>query len=381
MVPSDQLSNYPLPGTIARFLRFSGEEPPNLGNRSLLFDRGMDRYERDYSKIPAGEKEKFLRGFAEEFLSRPPADFPQTLLRREQALTARNARLVELITQTRLVVGLGLPHPTETGFLFDRTTGCPYLPGSSVKGLLRAAARLVATVKLEGDRTAWTEEAIRRIFGPELGGDWTPQTGSVVFYDAFPTKWPRLEVDILTPHHRGHNDKKEAPADWDEPNPVPFLAIAPGTSFRFAFGPGDREGFERDFPSLENLLATALDWLGIGAKKAAGYGLFGETAPTVETLPVKPPGPLPPKPPDIPPSPAVKEIVWTNVELGWSPLRTPAAFRGNQIATCAHDRLDPELLKALKKHNKRGALRGDVVVVKISGGELRLHRVTRWEKT
>src|SRR6185436_4683635 len=371
-----------MPGPIAAFLEFSGGGRLNLGNRSLLFDRGMDRYAPD-GTIPTGGKDGFLRDFTIEFRSHPPADFLQILKRREQALAGRGARCVKRIAQTRLVVGLGLPHPTETGFLFDRTTGCPYLPGSSVKGLLRAAARLVAAGDLEGDRPAWTEEEIRRIFGPELGGEWTPQVGSVVFYDAFPTEWPRLEVDILTPHHRGHNDKKETPAaDWDEPNPVPFLAIAPGASFRFSFGPGDRERFEEDFPKLEKLLGTALDWLGIGAKKAAGYGVFGEEAIASQAQPVSPePRPPRPEPPPIPPAPQVKEILWTNVELGWSPHRTPAAFRGKQIATCAQDLLEPALLNALRTHNRRGALRGDVVVVKISGGELRLHRVTRWEKS
>lgn len=367
----------PMPDSIATFLKLSHGTWQNLGNRSLLFDRAMDRYDSD-NKIPAGGKEDFLRGFAEEFRSRPPADFPQAQIRRENALAARNARFVERIAQTRLVVGLGLPHPTETGFLFDRITGCPYLPGSSVKGLLRAAARLVAAGELEGDRAAWTEEALRRIFGPELGGEQAPQTGSVVFYDAFPKEWPRLDVDVLTPHHRGHNDKKAPPADWDEPNPVPFLAIAPGAAFRFAFGPGDRERFEKDFPHLERLLGIALDWLGIGAKKAAGYGVFGDQPPAALPQPAR--APLPPRQePPQPPPPVVKETAWTNVELGWSN-RAPAAFRGNQIATCAQDRLDPELLKALKKHNKRGDLRGDVVVVKISGGGFRLHRILSWQK-
>lgn len=368
MIPSPPPpSKYPLPGGISRFLRFGGEEPPNPGNRSLLFDRGMDRYDADF-KIPAGEKEKFLQDFVREFGANPPQDFSAAVARREKALIALNAHRVERIARTRLVVGLGLPHPTETGFLFDRITGCPYLPGSSVKGLLRAAARLVAAGELEGDRTEWTEAEIRRIFGPELGGEWTPQTGSVIFYDAFPTEWPRLEVDVLTPHHRGHTDKTSAPADWDEPNPVPFLTIAPGATFRFAFGPYD--------PKLEKLLDTALDWLGIGAKKAAGYGILGTEA----AAPARPaPGPRE-EPPSPPRSPApVVEIDWPDVELGWSN-RVPAAFRGDKTATCAQDLIDPELLKALKKHNKRGALRGNAVVVKISGGEFRLAGVRSWRK-
>lgn len=366
----------PFPEPIARCLKSAGGI-----NRSLLFDRGMDLYEEGTWKIPTGDKEVFLRRFASEFLTGSPEDYSAARARREKALDARGARFMDRITQTRLVVGLGLPHPTESGFLFDRITGCPYLPGSSVKGLLRAAARLVEAGELEGDCAGWTQDEIRRIFGPELGGEWTPQTGSVIFYDAFPTGWPRLEVDVLTPHHRGHTDKTSAPADWDEPNPVPFLTLAPGTAFRFAFGPGDRERFLQDVPKLEKLLGTALDWLGLGAKKAAGYGVFGETAIVSPARPITPdPRPLRQEPPPVSRASQIKEIPWTNVELGWSPHRTPAAFRGNQTATCAQDLLDPELLTALRKHKKRGGLRGDVVVVKTSSGDFRLHRVLSWRK-
>lgn len=363
------LSNYPFPEPIARLLSL-----PGPANRSLLFDRGMDRYAVDFA-IPAGEKEGFLRGFAEAF--RPQAGYSEAQARREQALAARKARSVLRIARTRLVVGLGLPHPTETGFLFDRITGCPYLPGSSVKGLLRAAARLVSAGELEGDRPAWTEEEIRRIFGPELGGEWTPQTGSVVFYDAFPARWPSLEVDILTPHHRDHNDKKAAPADWDEPNPVPFLTIAPGATFRFTFGPGDLDRFDGDAPRIEALLGTALDWLGIGAKKAAGYGIFGDREPAV---PVSSPRPArkSEKPEDHRPqgtTSTVKEIVWKDAELGWHQ-GSPVASRGSQRASGSRDALPADALEALKKHKN---LRADVVVVKISGSGFRLQQVLEWK--
>ena len=372
--------SHPLPAPIAELLRFTNRDWLNLGNRSLLFDRGMDRYDRD--KIPPGGKEAFLNDFKREFQASPPADFGEVRARRKQALQALQARCVETRTRTRLVVGLGLPHPTETGFLLDRISGSPYLPGSSVKGLLRAAARLAAAGELAVQGEEWTGEDVRRIFGPELGGGETPRTGSVVFYDAFPVAWPRLEVDILTPHHRGHNDNKETPAsDWDEPNPVPFLTLAPGTPFQFFLGPGDRTTFDTDFPRLRELLQTALDLLGIGAKKSSGYGIFGEEAPAMSAQRSVRPPVGPPPAPSSPSRSSTKEISWTNVELGWHQ-GSPAAFRGSKdVATCAQDLLDPALLKDLRQHNRRGDFRGDVVVVKISGGGgFRLDRVSQWRR-
>lgn len=39
-------------------------------------------------------------------------------------------------TTSRLVTGMGLPHPKENGFAWMRPYGIPYIPGSSVKGML-----------------------------------------------------------------------------------------------------------------------------------------------------------------------------------------------------------------------------------------------------
>jgi CRISPR-associated protein Cmr6 len=362
----------PLPGSMAEFLAFSRDEWQNRVNRSLLFDRGMDQYKPSW-QIPTGGKEIFLSQFTREFQVSPPNDFQAVVHRREQALRALGARSVQRFARSRLVVGLGLPHPTETGFLFDRITGCPYLPGSSVKGLLRAAARLAAAGELAVAGDAWTEEDVRRIFGPELGGGFTPQTGSVVFYDAFPAEWPRLEVDILTPHHRDHNDKNGPPADWDEPNPVPFLTVAPGAAFCFRLGPGDPASFEKDFPRLAVLLDVALDLLGLGAKKAAGYGVFGEKAPAA-------PAPVPPRndPPGPPPSSAstVKEVAWTGVELVLHK-GSPAVSRGGKLTPFSREALPVEAWEALKKQKK---IRADIVIIKTSDGGFRLDRIQSWRE-
>ena len=43
-------------------------------------------------------------------------------------------------TESRFVTGLGRSHPVENGFAWHSTLGTPYLPGSSVKGMVRAWA-------------------------------------------------------------------------------------------------------------------------------------------------------------------------------------------------------------------------------------------------
>ncbi len=245
----------PYPREIAKLLSLGG-----TGNRSLLWDRGMHTEE---------EKVAFLKRFCQDF--KAPKDFKNILDRRHQTLTALGARPIRAVTASRLVIGLGLPHSVENGFLFDRLTGCPYLPGSSVKGMLRAAAGLVAQGELEGSKAFWVEHR-EDLFGPGSATEAAAAKGQVAFYDAFPERWPELEVDVLTPHYKEYYENEDlAPADWYDPVPVPFLVVKTGQPFRFYFHPGPEAAAAKE---IEALLKTALDWLGIGGKKSAGYGTF-----------------------------------------------------------------------------------------------------------
>jgi CRISPR-associated protein Cmr6 len=343
--------------------------PASPGNRSLLFDKGMDRYDASW-KIGAREKGEFLRDFAVEFGQHGGEPYESFLTRRGAAL---GAKPVELTSQARLVIGLGLPSPLETGFLFDRLTGCPYLPGSSVKGLLRATARLVQHGEIAGDKDFW-EKNLDRIFGPEINPDSPPRTGEAIFYDAFPARWPVLEVDVLTPHYGKYYREDVAPGDWDNPVPVAFLAIAAGTPFHFYI-----QAESEDSAQLADVLSIGLDWLGIGAKKSAGYGVFGKEAPAtpvkVQAAPSRPP--RQPEPPPPPPPPARPPIPWDNVELSQRE-GSVMARKGSQMASCRRDEVAKEILDALKKKRE---VKADVEVLKISNGEYRLGLIKAWRAT
>lgn len=262
------MSDLPIPAPLRDFLSLDGE-----ANRSLVFDRGMDRWTHHSKEKSEADKPGFFAAFVKEYTGYP--GYTAFRGRRAAALEERGAKRSTLHTASRLVVGLGLPHPTETGFLFDRLTGCPHLPGSTVKGLLRAAAILAA----KAGAPFWNPAEVDRIFGPVIGGETDPATGSVIFYDAFPVSWPALEVDVLTPHYPGYYRSGEPPGDWDNPNPVSFLTIRAGEAFDFWIGPRKKDRWEEDHKQLEKLLVLALDWLGIGAKKASGYGYFEKRTP------------------------------------------------------------------------------------------------------
>jgi CRISPR-associated protein Cmr6 len=335
-------------------------------NRSLVFDRGMDRYEwgREISIPPRG-KEDFLKDFCSAYGLRRNPDFDRFVERRSATLTQMGSRSIDLRTHSRLVIGLGLPHPIETGFLFDRLTGSVYLPGSSLKGMLRAAARLVGDGRLGGDTAFWTAENRDRLFGPELGPGTIAKTGSLRVFDAFPVTWPRLEVDVLTPHFTRYYEKRAVPADWESPNPVPLLAIAEDQVFRFHFVSTDPERWEDDWSRLRPLLGTALDSLGIGGKKSSGYGRLAD-------------GKLPERPRPQPireQEPEQQNNLLSNVLLEIHK-GSATAFRGDKsAAACRPDDLEPDLLAALKAKKK---VRADVEIVKV-GNEARIVRVRKWE--
>jgi CRISPR-associated protein Cmr6 len=174
----------------------------------------------------------------------------------------------------------------NAGIALHPLYGFAYLPGSGLKGLARAWSE---RVWLEAQ--AQREEAIgkiREIFGyaprSEDGKSWIPASiakddsssaGAVVFHDAWPCRWPTLVVDVAAVHHPDYyqagEEKVPPPGDWEDPNPVCFLAVRSGTEFEFAVTPRRPEHAELAGETREWLAAALADW-GAGAKTAAGYG-------------------------------------------------------------------------------------------------------------
>jgi len=185
---------------------------------------------------------------------------------RIQKLAGKN-NFVCYQTKEPMIIGMGLNHPIENGMLFHHTLGVPYLPGSSVKGLVRAWAEQWGGVN---------EDELFRIFGSknrsqdkDSAENTDTQVGSVIFFDALPIESVTLKADIMTPHYPAYYSSKGAtpPADNQDPNPIPFLTVESGTSFQFAF-----KANKSDVKTVMEWLEAALGNLGAGAKTAVGYG-------------------------------------------------------------------------------------------------------------
>ena len=161
----------------------------------------------------------------------------------------------------RLVIGTGNESVLETALSLHRTYGVPYLPGSALKGLTASFAR-----KYYGSSWHKDSEAYRLVFGN------TDESGCLTFFDALPdaNAGKLLHTDVLTPHHREYYQPGSSapPADWDDPNPVPFLSVTGKFFVALAAPAGGDEWLERVFAMLSN----ALQEIGIGAKTSSGYG-------------------------------------------------------------------------------------------------------------
>lgn len=176
----------------------------------------------------------------------------------------------------------------EVGMYFDPIFNVPYIPGSSIKGAVRAA--VFDLTKKDGENDEKADELCKEIFGDNLSA------GLVGFTDAYPIEAGEqgylLYPDVMTPHY-GEGVSTELDVS---PNPIVFLTIAPGAKFRFyMFFRRERKfrykGKEvvrsinnkisnEPKPSLNELRILDRGLLyafikGVGAKTAVGYSKFG----------------------------------------------------------------------------------------------------------
>ncbi|MCW5921268.1 MAG: type III-B CRISPR module RAMP protein Cmr6 [Saprospiraceae bacterium] len=169
---------------------------------------------------------------------------------------------VDFTPDWRMVTGMGEASVYKTNMTLHPVYGVPYIPASSIKGILR---HYLSEFE-EG------QKHIEKIFGKndEESSTKNPVRGQCIFFDAFPTKAPRIELDVMTPHYPKYYGEGQPPADWQSPTPIHFLTVGQGTPFRFLIGLPDNELKEK----LETWLIEALTTRGLGAKSAVGYGYW-----------------------------------------------------------------------------------------------------------
>ncbi|MEW6194397.1 MAG: type III-B CRISPR module RAMP protein Cmr6 [Bacteroidota bacterium] len=194
-----------------------------------------------------------------------------------------------------LLVGSGYLHPKideqdfQLGFYFDFTSGLPTIPGTSIKGVLKkyfpfkAESDKILRMKscyifdsfnkinqIRNDNVSPLFSLIKNeLLDPKLLDEIFFKDRQI-FFDAFVVgihNGKLFEEDHITSHKAGK---------FKAPNPVKFLKVAPGTSFRFQFKLTNysQNGINISASQKENLFKKILRDFGIGAKRNVGYGQF-----------------------------------------------------------------------------------------------------------
>lgn len=279
-----------------RELRVSELQPDHVG---LAYDRWAPLDEAS-GKIADDSRSIWLQQLAE---TRVSPDYVDALERWRSSLGERDSVLVELRLTSRLLIGHGNPSPTDVGLTVHHTWGVPMIPGTAIKGLLSQYVDIVfgpqnrgahprspeadqerapfQGVTWSGSRIAHGPgEVYRALFGaPAAESDETFETtesrGGVVFHDALfvpeGKKDAPFAVDVLTVHQKTYYNQNglQLPNDYDDPNPVTFLTVQPGTKFLFALS-GAQDWIEL---ALQLLMEALSEW-GVGGKTSSGYGRF-----------------------------------------------------------------------------------------------------------
>ena len=215
----------------------------------------------------------------------------------------------------RFIVGLGNESIYETSLTLHHTYGIPYIPGSAIKGVVRSwyiekhFGQRALDENTIAEKLALESKQFCDLFGcptsvplsnakgkkvnctSYYGNDSNKHNqaknekpaariGNLIFFDAFPTTAPEIQVDIMNPHF----PSGKTPGDYHSPIPVNFLTVA-NTSLQFIIGlRRSQEGTH--FGALSNTekeallpigiqhLKEALEYGGIGAKSALGYGIM-----------------------------------------------------------------------------------------------------------
>lgn len=211
-----------------------------------------------------------------------------------QSLCGENYDYIDFEPDWRFVIGLGGSSVYETSITLHHIYGIPYIPATSIKGVVRSWYLLDKYHDKKKEMEGFAienDETFCKVFGCPKDlkvdgktfksilkhkGESAEFEGNIIFFDAFPYDPQNgnkiyLKLDIMTPHYQPYYDKEDKPpADYYSPNPIPFLTVEK-TKFRMYFGV-KKEANKELVTTTKDWIEKALKQKGIGAKTAVGYG-------------------------------------------------------------------------------------------------------------
>ena len=185
-----------------------------------------------------------------------------------------------------LLIGTGNPHDISVdaaikgGFSFDPVTGLPYIPGSSLKGMLRSYFPSGKDQESAKEHKEYIGALLEMIRAKEQGSaaiDVDALEADIfenhdIFFGGYPCEYQGsslLSMEYITPHNKGK---------FANPVPISLIKVKPNVSFEFGFIFNDYVENGVVFSAadkLELMKQLILD-MGIGAKTNVGFGKFLE---------------------------------------------------------------------------------------------------------
>lgn len=227
----------------------------------------------------------------------------------EILFSKENVKELKFKPEWRLTLGLGGASVFDTDITLHHIYGVPYIPASSIKGVVRSY--IIETVFNNDEEQAILSQCFCDIFGcakeheihrkgqkkvKKLSyyGKNEPKKadrrGKITFFDALPTDSSQIHIrmDIMNVHYSDYyrSEKKDGkykegevkpPADWSNPSIINFLTVK-DTTFQFLLASKDKslEDLKIKDKTIYKWLEEALENHGIGAKTAVGYGYMSK---------------------------------------------------------------------------------------------------------
>jgi len=274
-----------------------------VSNFNLLFNKYINNWKDDF-KYESKIAENYLKSIITSSATNQEEFYQKFLEKFKVVMVSQKAKIFEAKTSSRLLIGLGASSIFENSISLHPIYGVPYIPGSSLKGEFRDYyihflilyknnfnasiidnlieepelfdnGNLNETIlaqkhKIASDQMSFLKsiadklKEAKRIFGDQ------EKEGEIIFYDAYPENFPKLEMDIMTPHYGDYYGGSSSPGDWMMPVPIKFLAIKEKNTFLFSIRNRKRDIDDEIFKHFQYML----NMHGVGAKTAVNYGYF-----------------------------------------------------------------------------------------------------------
>ena len=137
--------------------------------------------------------------------------------------------------------------------------GVPYLPASTIKGVLRSCWNALFESEEEND----TGNMDYQLFEDERK--------KLIFFDAYPQSFS-ITLDAQSPHYKAYYEGQTAPTDNQKVVPITFICLK-NVAFKLHIAFQNKALWKQEKTRVDETVKCMVEEYGLGAKTALGYGV------------------------------------------------------------------------------------------------------------